>query len=366
MLLRLSFNKNAEVQGLWILNDIKPVKYPKITEKTTVEDIADAYMNSPATVGLAIATYDNGTIKTYTFGKKKINSNKKIDQDTLFEIGSITKTFTGALLQQLIKEGKINLNDPVEKYLPESYSMPKFKGSNKQITFKDMATHSSSLPRMPDDFNKYMKDAVNPYKDYQKKNIYNFLNNYELKRKIGSKYEYSNLAIGLLGNIIADMEKNSYEEVLRKRIFIPLKMKSSTISLNKSNNIASGHDINGNIISNWNFGGFEGAGAIKSSIADMAMYLKGNIETDGSNVTLSDNLYKPLYKIKENQSISFLWHINKANNRIIISHNGLTGGYLSMMKFDKKNKKGVVVLSNSTFYVVPVADNILEILYRKK
>ncbi len=202
----ISFDKQDKIQGLRITPKIKPVKYPKINEKTTIADIAKAYMLSPIAAGLAIGVYQNGKTKLYTFGEKIKGSGKSIDTNSKFEIGSITKTFTGAMLYQMIKEGKIKLNDPIQKFFPSNVSIPKFEGETKEITIKDIVTHTSSLPRLPGNLSKHSKDPENPYKDYTNEHIKEFLNNYKLKREIGSKYEYSNLAIGILGNILAVLD----------------------------------------------------------------------------------------------------------------------------------------------------------------
>jgi len=96
-------------------------------------------------VGLAVTIIDKDQKDIFTIGLADTAKDRKIDAETLFEIGSITKTFTGILLADMVIKGEVKLEDPISKYLPPSVRLSEFDG--KQITLKDLATHSSALPR---------------------------------------------------------------------------------------------------------------------------------------------------------------------------------------------------------------------------
>src|SRR5207244_7748295 len=130
-----------------------------------------------------------------------------VDQAAVFEIGSITKTFTASILADMVDHGEVRLDDPVAKYLPPSVRVPSRNG--KQITLLDLATQSSGLPRMPSNFTP--KDSLNPYADYTVQQMYAFLSSYALTRDVGAEYEYSNLGVGLLGHALALKAGTSYE-----------------------------------------------------------------------------------------------------------------------------------------------------------
>ena len=117
------------------------------------------------------------------------------DGDTVFEIGSITKVFTSLILADMVERGEVKLDDPVSKFLPASVTVPSRNG--RQITLLDISMQISGLPRMPN--NMKPADPENPYADYDPAKLYEFLSGYTLQRDIGEKYEYSNLAVGLLG-----------------------------------------------------------------------------------------------------------------------------------------------------------------------
>src|SRR5262249_55292167 len=133
-----------------------------------------------------------------------------VDSNGVFEIGSITKTFTATALADMVEHGEVGLDDPVAKYLPDSVHVPTRNG--KQITLLDLATQSSGLPRMPS--NMTPQDPMNPYADYSVQQMYAFLAGYQLTRDIGASYEYSNLGVGLLGHALALKAGTSYETLV--------------------------------------------------------------------------------------------------------------------------------------------------------
>ena len=143
---------------------------------------------------------------------------RPLNGDTVFEIGSVTKVFTSLLLSDMVQRGDLALNDPVSLYLPARAAMP--ERNDKEITFLDLATHTSGLPRLPT--NLKPKDAANPYADYTVAQLYEFLSTYELPRDIGSQYEYSNLGGGLLGHVLTLRSGMDYATLVRTRITGPL------------------------------------------------------------------------------------------------------------------------------------------------
>ena len=141
---------------------------------------------------------------------------------------------------QLSEEKVLNLDDPIAKFLPPTVKTPEFNG--KAITLLTLATHTSSLPRLPDNLNP--ADHQNPYADYTVNQLYSFLSNYKLPREIGSKYEYSNLGVGLLGHLLSIKTDLDYEALISKQITQPLQMQDTRIHLNpdQTNRFATGHN----------------------------------------------------------------------------------------------------------------------------
>ena len=362
----ISLDKDKKIQGFWIKDTLKPVKFPKITAKSTVEDIAKAVTDHKNTAGIVIGTYLNGKEKTYSFGYNSKKDKTPISKELLFEIGSITKTFTAAIAVQLENEGKLKLTDNIQQYLPEGVKMPKFSGDNTEITFNHILTHFSALPRMPENFGKYLKAEENPFANYPEQAIYDFLNDYKLTRKPGEKYEYSNLAMGLLGNILAKIDgKESYEELLQERIFKPLGMKNSTVERKKvdENNLAIPH-ADGVVTSYWDIPSLAGAGAVKSTLGDMQKYLKALIE-DSHPELFSKKLFQVQKDVENDMSVCLSWFKIKKNNIEVLWHNGGTGGFLSEIIFDRENKAGVIILRNDNEFTDVAGNKIMQILLKK-
>jgi serine-type D-Ala-D-Ala carboxypeptidase/endopeptidase len=146
-------------------------------------------------VGIVVGLVDEHGSRIVSCGKMKIGSDKEVNGDTLFDIGSIGKTFTALLLQDMVERGEMKLDDPVASYLPESVKVPTYKG--KQITLLHLATHTSGLPNMPDDM--HPKRADNAYVEYGIQNLYAFVSGYRLTCAPGTKYQYSGVGMALLG-----------------------------------------------------------------------------------------------------------------------------------------------------------------------
>ena len=150
-------------------------------------------------VGIVVGLIDAHGRRIVAEGAFDQADDRPVGRDTIFEMGSITKVFTATLLTQAVERGEVKLDDPVAKYLPADVHVPERGG--KQITLRDLAMHVSGLPRMPSNF--APKDPDNPYADYTDKELFAFLSGYTLPRDIGSKWEYSNVGVGLLGEVLA-------------------------------------------------------------------------------------------------------------------------------------------------------------------
>ena len=146
-------------------------------------------------VGMVVGIVDEHGSSIVSYGKLDNGTDQEVNGDTLFEIGSITKTFTALLLQDMIERGEMKLDDPVAKYLPKSVKMPTRNG--KEITLLQLATQTSGLPLFPDNLDP--KRADNPYADYTVEKLYAFLSGYQLTRDPGAKYEYSERGNGIAG-----------------------------------------------------------------------------------------------------------------------------------------------------------------------
>ncbi|MEP7354780.1 MAG: serine hydrolase [Acidobacteriota bacterium] len=268
----------------------------------------------------------------------------KLNGDTIFEIGSVSKIFTSLVLADMVNHGEVALDDPASKYLPESVKLPERNG--KSITLRDLSTHTSGLPRLPD--NMKPKDLRNPYADYRLDDLYEFLSGYTLPRDPGSEFEYSNLGGGLLGHLLARRAGTDYESLIRSRITQPLNMPDTGITLSASmeQRMATGHTGILMPAVNWDFSTLAGAGALRSSANDMLTFLEAFLGYKES--PLSPAMKAMLEARSSVDKTGLGWFIMSAHDREIAAHDGGTGGFCSWVGCDPKERTGVVVLSNSS------------------
>lgn len=294
---------------------------------------------------IAIGIIDKDGPQYYLFGTKT-DGGQPVDEHTIYEIGSISKTFTGILLAQAILDGQVKADDPAQNHLPSTVKLPTKDG--KQITLGHLSDHTSALAPMPN--NLTPKDPANPYADYTVEQMYTFINGYTLPRVIGSKYEYSNLAQGLLGHILSLKAGTSYEALTLSKIANPLGMKETKITFDDKmkQNLAMGYS-HGEQVSNWDIPTLAGAGAIRSSVHDMLIYLQANMGLKKSKLYPAMQLSHQVRhdKVGGGTRVGLGWHISKGADGDVIWHNGGTGGYRSFAGFVKETGKGVVVLTNS-------------------
>jgi CubicO group peptidase (beta-lactamase class C family) len=315
---------------------------PERVEKAAQERIAEGTYQT-----LVFGVVDGDKTEVVAFGK--LDDGKTPDADTVYEIGSVTKTFTATLLARAVLSGRVTLDTPVAQLLPD-FKIPSRSG--KEITLGDLATQHSGLPRMPSNF--LPKDPANPYADYDAAKLKAFLAGYRLPRDAGAVYEYSNLGFGLLGYALAQLEHTTYGAVLDDEILKRLAMTMSGNSMTISGTVftdvmrahlAPGHDGAGKAAKNWEIDALAGAGAIRSTTNDMLRYLKANMGIDQSPLAAAMKLaQQPRSDMTKTIRIGLAW---MTTDKGIVWHNGMTGGYGSFLGFTADGRRGVVILANT-------------------
>src|SRR5258706_10486600 len=184
-----------------------PVDTPIPPDAEIRKILADRVGAENRGLALVVGVIDANGRRGVAYGSLAKDDKRPVDGDTVFEIGSITKVFTSLVLMDMVQKGEVAVTDPVAKYLPAAVKVPERNG--KKITLQDLATQSSGLPRMPSNFKP--KDPSNPYADYSPDRLYEFISGYELTRDIGAQFEYSNLGVGLLGQVLSLRAGTDYE-----------------------------------------------------------------------------------------------------------------------------------------------------------
>ncbi len=320
--------------------------------------------------GMVIGLVDERGSRVLAAGKLDNGTRQEVDGDTVFEIGSVTKTFTTLLLQDMVERDEVRLDDPVAKYLPESVKVPARDG--KQITLLNLAIHTAGLPRDPSNLTPTRGLPENAFADYNVEKLYAFLSSFALDREPGSKFEYSNVGMALLGHILALKTGTNYEALVVERICRPLKMNSTRITLTPElqARLARGHDKLGKPAPNWDFQVYDGAGGLRSTANDLLKYVS-------AQAGITQSRLRPLaaktHVIRHRNSpgtvgdmhgnTAMAWfdqEVYQPPGMELLGHGGGTGGYSAFIGFDKKQRRGVAVLSNHTSHSSEVGWAVLQ------
>jgi len=364
--LLLSLDKDDKIETLLLQpytdDNAKKTTKPSFTNPLVtaldkqVDYILQPFIMQLNTVGVSIAVLKDGKIYYYGYGETAKGNGQVPVQTTIFEIGSISKTFTATLLADEVNKGKIKLGDPVNKYLPDS--IPPIIYDGVPVTIQSMMNHSSGIPRMPDNFG---TNETDPYIDYDDSKLFSFYKNFKPARKVGDKYEYSNLAVGTVGVILERINKTNYESLLLKTITQPLGMNDTREYLHATDSarFAKGYD-NGQYAAPWNFKAFMGAGGIRSTAQDMIKYAQAQLGTPQAALNKDIQLtHIPTFKTPE-ATVGLAWHIIKPGNDSLLFHNGGTGGYRSYLAVNPQKKFAVVMLSNTTISVDGLGNELMK------
>lgn len=322
--------------------------------------LADRVDRAKQSVGIVVGLIDEEQRIVIGHGRRSLDDETPPDGDTVFEIGSVTKVFTATLLADMARDGKLSLQDPVQKLLPESVRVP--TRGERPITLYHLTTHTSGLPRMPDNF--APADHGNPYADYSVERMYEFLAGHELARDPGAQADYSNYGVGLLGHVLALHAGMDYETLVRRRITDPLGMTDTTITLSPAQRerLAHGHDGDMKPVPNWDIPTLAGAGALRSTVNDMLKFVAANLGLVDSELSAA---LQDTQEAREDfgpggTRIGLGWIIITRHDRTIHWHNGGTGGYHSFVGLDKGHRRGVVVLSNASPSIDDIGLHLLE------
>lgn len=327
-----------------------------------VRKALQSYVNDGKVGTCAVASIvDGGRRSVVSVGCLGREDSRPATEHTLFEIGSITKGFTAFLLCEMASRGEVSLATPVNDCLPAAVA-PGLNGQ--EITLEDLATHTSSLPALPDNAGSY--DPANPYAGYSVEKLYAFLAGHKLGRAISSTFEYSNLGFGLLGHALACRLGMPFEIALRSRILAPLSMNHTCLGMPQASgtNHAIGHSVEGTSVPFWEIPTLAGAGAMRSTGSDLLRFL--SFAVDGCQNPLS-RAHQAQFAVRRpkkqaGNEMALGWHVRDHGGDIHGWHNGGTGGFRSYLSFGLNREVGLAIISNcgSTAGVDALARSILE------
>jgi CubicO group peptidase (beta-lactamase class C family) len=251
--------------------------YASLDLHAKVDELVAPYIDADENVGVVVGILRGAERVTFGYGRLAKDRDGVPNERTLFEIGSITKVFTALLFADMCDRKEVQRDDPIRKYLPETVTVPRFH--DREITLYHLATHTSALPRLPDNLDATVKDEANPYAEYTVQHLYDYLNQCKLHRAPGAKADYSNLGMGLLGHILTLVGGKSYEDLVLERVCRPLGLNDTAIALTEEQKcrLARGHAGEAEPVSYWDMPTLAGAGALRSSVAEMLRFLQANL-----------------------------------------------------------------------------------------
>ncbi|WP_183556946.1 serine hydrolase [Mucilaginibacter sp. SP1R1] len=343
---------------MFLFQPFKQVTADKLTPAATsnklltqmdkqIEAVVRPYIQKANTVGLSVGILKDGNVSIYNYGETTRDNGELPTPNTIFEIGSITKTFTSVLLAYYVNEGKVKLTDPITKYLPDSVTVNK---ELRAVTLLTLSNHTSGFDRMPNNLDTKTGDELNPFKTYNKQQLFAYLKTCKLNSKPGDQYAYSNLGVGLLGTILSQISGKSFEQMVTDIICRPLMMQNTTQHLSAASlaNFASVYNETGNVTTPWDFDILAPCGALHSSVNDMLIFARANMEPPANKLGKAIELTQQITRgFTKDAKLGLAWHIIVVDGVEYYFHNGATYGSSSFLAFNAEKKLAVIVLSNA-------------------
>jgi CubicO group peptidase (beta-lactamase class C family) len=355
---------NKEHLSLVLLNQIKLIILKNMGNKS----------KGGVSIVVGVITPNGTSVSGY--GNISKANTTKVNGDTIFDIGSITKTFTTTLLADMVKRGLVKLDDPLQKYLPSNVKVPTYHNDGHNITLEDLATHTSGLPDLPA---KLFDNHSLPTAQ-----IYNYVSHAQLVSEPGARYSYNNLGLGLLGYVLSIKAGVPYEQLVKDRILNVLGMDSTGIAMNSTKITTPLPDILKSRLAKGHIGGREvslaflpeviqPAGAFYSSANDLLKYLAANMELIHTKIndilqdthlirheikTIANFYWSPLVVLY----VGMDWGIGTNLGTEILNHSGAIDGYTSYIEFIPTKQIGAVVLCSCDEKDVP--ENWLGVVYK--
>lgn len=311
-----------------------------------VDRLAKPYVDNDIIVGMTVGVIHGDDQTVRGFGAYSKADSRTPDGKTVYEIGSVSKVFTGLLLADAVVQGRVTLNTPVNDLLPKGVAIQ--PRGDQPIALLHLSTNTSGLPRLPD--NLKPSDPNNPYADYNGKQLGAFLNACRLRKRPCEVNDYSNLGAGLLGLVLAREQKTDYASLLAQRIAEPLGLSDTTIKLDEKqrSRLAPPHIEGGSQGHNWDFDTLAGCGAIRSTADDLLTFAEAYLDPQEGDLREAVGLSWCVHQkpIEEGDfAMGLGWHI--AHDGQTRWHNGQTGGYHAAIFVNRPLKIAAVVLTNT-------------------
>lgn len=315
-----------------------------------IQKEGEAFIKAGGSDGLSIAVVRDGQTHFFNFGSKVRGKAQPPDKDTVYEIGSISKTFTSLLLAHALIEKKAGAADDMRRYLPGSYPNLQYQGT--PVTLQDLAATTSSLPdNLPDlsavfkntDPKKVLPIVAGMLERYSTPSFFEDLHKVSLIDKPGTAPRHSNVAATLLGSVVENIYGKPYDDLLAQYIEKPFGMQSG-VSKARLSLAPTGYAGDGSVAPAFNAPYVRAAGGLRYSSADMARYIAAQLDASDPAIKLTQ---QPVWGNLDNQAIGFNWVLARTvDSQRHLSHTGGTFGFASFMDLYPDAHYGIVFLVN--------------------
>ena len=307
-------------------------------------------------VGLIVGLLDHRGTRFLAAGTSGNRARSAVDEHTLFELGSITKIFTAAALADAVARGTVSLDDPLAKFLtlpPDGIG---------DLTLQELITHTSGLPRLPSGFTwllNLLRSPRNPYANYSQHDLQVHLATLRRKKLARGAFLYSNLAAGLLGDILAVRQKTDYASLIAQRVTNPLHMSRTYLHLPPAEQpfLAQPHARSLCPTSVWTMAALSGAGGMLSCMHDMLLFASAALA--GTPPLFPSMLQSFASTGREGHNVGLGWMLRTSAAYQVAWHNGGTGGSRSLLALELNTGRAVVLLSNTAHSVDPLLSHLL-------
>jgi CubicO group peptidase (beta-lactamase class C family) len=321
--------------------------------QSSMDANAKSMLSDPTITSVSIGILMDGKAYTSHYGELDAGKGNAPNDETIYEIASVTKTMTGTLVAQAVMDGKFNLEDDIRKHLKDDY--PNFQYNNTPITIKNLVTHTSRLPANAPGVSEALqkRDATTFHKvdqlmkNYSKDLFFKQMKNAVLDTIPGVIQEYNNLAPNLIAHILENVYQKSYDELLNEFIFEKSRMTSTKVRLTEieKTRLANGYNGKGQVMPNMPTPLWGAEGGMKSTTTDLIKYMR--LQLDSTNTTITES-HRPNFYVNPNFSLGYYWLVKKNSEGIYYSHHGGAMGTQNWFFVFPEQNMGVSVITNSS------------------
>jgi CubicO group peptidase (beta-lactamase class C family) len=314
-----------------------------------VHQLYQGYKSKMNAVSISFGILENETLHIYGYGETILGNHTAPNENTFYEMGSISKVFTAIATSIWLKENNLSLNTKIKNYIPNY--IPTIQKNAVEVCFKNLLTHSAGFDRDPMEI-LLSANIPNAYANYDSNKFYNYLETVQLNTTPGTLYDYSNIGFGLMGTILERQNHKSYESIIKEKITTPLNMNNTkvTLSANEVQNMAYPY-LGKTLQPAIQFKALNGAGSLKSTTKDMLNFAKSYINYSGSTALANAMKECALIQYTGNDAAGgqiqtgLAWDFLplSSTNLYPLVHSGATFGHSSVLIINKKDKKALIM-----------------------